>query len=323
MMRQRLFTSIQLSLIAILTTGCATNYTFRSETTIHPDGSISRAIYQPVEATPPEILQPVHWERVSRVLDPEKLREMGWEGPIRETPKSSITDAKYFAAWGKFVPNQKLPAHVIVKGRSLVDDVSTLPAAELKQEGNTADYVFVVEREWTERLNDAVKLSDIPKAADELADLLITAFEQTADRVFGPEYDSKGFVNWLRTEGRSWFLEAVNLYVEFRASDPRRSIEEFQKPFASLASRHGLELTDSEGELFESDLLDATIQEFIFKKLTEHLKRRNGKPIEKGFLRRRAEELYGRHSGRLSESVGWDHAFAEACRKLVKERVWC
>ena len=117
---------VSLLLACALLTGCGV-HEFRSETTLHADGSVERAIYQPKQETP-ETAQPSElWQQTTCAGE---IRGDKWSGSIRDLPiraepeKNLDGTAKtsvYFAAWGKFdaVSNDGFQQPRNLFGRSL------------------------------------------------------------------------------------------------------------------------------------------------------------------------------------------------------------
>ena len=74
------------------------------ETTIHPDGSCDRTIWQPKDAFLPEALKPEWNARWKTVLDANGR-------PGKSDSRASKDDCKYFIARGSFNSPREIPPH--------------------------------------------------------------------------------------------------------------------------------------------------------------------------------------------------------------------
>lgn len=247
--------------------GCGEKF-YRSETTLHADGSVDRAIYQERNETPEEVLRPELWTRTTHaaLIEPGK-----WNGLISELPEHAADQKHpYFAAWGHFESPSKLPAHFLKKG------IPGGPEGRLALDYSRVDFGFVIEHRWRETLTDVVTLDDMHQARASLVELMIGLGHATLDDVYGAEHDFTGLVKWFETEGTAWFNEATDLLYDLGARRELNQEPRYPLAFAKICQRHGLDLFDAEGDLIPSEQSDALIAHFARRILRRNIKRKDG-----------------------------------------------
>jgi len=275
--KQLLFRSGWLSAVCLIACGCSQEI-FRAETVLHNDGSIDRAIYQPVKEMPETALAADLWEGRTYAAE---IADRQWEHPIRELPAATpSSDRPYFAAWGHFASPAEIPEYY---HKSAPEG---LPAGRLARSYERRDLVFVVEHRWRETLTDIVTLSDMREARDELATLLIDFAEAVLKEYLGDQYDASALLAWLRSEGRAWFNDSVETFFEFYASRQGREESVLQQRLAKIAARHGLDMTDEKGQMLPEEALQTAIREFVAARLRQGIRRRDGKPLEEDVVER-------------------------------------
>ncbi len=96
---------LAVSILAALTFGCGPAAIFRVETSVHPDGSCDRTIFQPKgEFLPAEALKPewnARWTAVAGAKAP----------PSAAVQPESPYALSYFTARGKFASPREIPPH--------------------------------------------------------------------------------------------------------------------------------------------------------------------------------------------------------------------
>jgi hypothetical protein len=134
--------------IAVMVTGFAgcEPIIYRAETVIKPDGSVSRAIYQPIEATPQEARESKAWQATTYA---GRIAHHDWTGKIEDLPRAKPGDDRsYFAAWGDFKSPDELPQAFVKKAPA------GLPDGRLALEYEREDLGLVVAYRWKETLTD-------------------------------------------------------------------------------------------------------------------------------------------------------------------------
>jgi hypothetical protein len=267
--------------------GCCSP-TIYVETTIHPDGSCDRMIWQPKDKFLPDQALGLAWNaRWKSVSDAA--------GPHRNSgSRASADECKYFIARGAFHSPQEIPPHY----RHVDGDVPDVGSSELKRTYKRKDYGFVVEHRWNETITDIVTLTMFLKARNELLDLLLTICTEAIEKQFGNSHDVSGLVTYIRSEGRQ-FLEAGSLILYDAAARHRVMRDEHvvdpevAVALGEQAKRFGLELPEKNGKPVwdgnGEDICGLTIRRLVMR----HVRHRDGTALtaaEADALIRRAFE---------------------------------
>ena len=176
-MRKTSLLVLPLSLAVVPFLGCDS---FRSETRLHEDGRVERAIYQPTESLPLAAKEPQRWKAVTYSF---QIDDSEWEGPISALPINEDSELSYFAAWGEFDSVDDIPDHYLKRSPD------GKAKGELIRKAVRIDYVLVMKYEWNETLTDIVSLQDMQEAQRELTDLGIKMLRDIFEEALGPEYD--------------------------------------------------------------------------------------------------------------------------------------
>ena len=198
-----------LAFVVLAISGCQSD--FRCETTLYPDGSVERAIVQPLESTP------FGWRREGLWKTGEVVRyqaQEGWQGP-----------QPYVKAEGKFPSVGNLPDSLRIQFRPNSPFgfllAPFLPSGKLVRRHERVDYVLAVEDRWAETLSDTVTLVAFRQGCDELADLGIQIGEDVFQEALGKDYEATALFQWLRTEGKAWLADLTDYaYMERLALRP-------------------------------------------------------------------------------------------------------
>jgi hypothetical protein len=267
---QSLARAAVLLVLCVFSSGCPKVY--RSETVWHADGSVDRAIYQDRDATPESVRRSKVWLQTTSAPDPQTLERRGWSSPISKFPVKKPGEAgPYFAAWGHFQSPQELPAHFIRRA----PDGAAVPDSELVRRCNWTDYIFVREYRWQETISDIVHFEDMRKARGQLADLLIDFARDSLTEAFGHDYDTAGFISWLRTEGKTWVAEITEYaYVQAAIHKGPSGLNALADGMAEICARHGLALK-AQGRFLEGNELEKALRDFLVDKIAQHVRRRN------------------------------------------------
>jgi hypothetical protein len=306
----RLILGGMLLLAGLGSAGCATVY--RSETVLHDDGSVERAIYQPSNDTPAGAKVPALWKQVTYVPDPDNLEKQGMAGPITRLPVlAQSQDHPYFAAWGTFKTVRDMPEHVIIKP----PDGTDLPDGKLVREATRKDYVFVVEHRWRETLTDVVTQDDMRKARVELADLLLGVAADTFDEVVGKDYDGTALFKLLGSVGRPGLADATDFAFLYCATHKGPAAQAgLADGLAEVCARHGLVLK-AQGRFLDDRAMEKTVDDFVIGLIVANVRRKDdGKPVDRETAAAWWRELRGKNDGRGQPPPG---IFGPAARKVI------
>ena len=242
----RTTTILIVAAVAGLLEGCY-DQSYSSETTLHPNGSVDRTIRQPLQYTPESVQKQQLWVNMQ-------------------------SDQTYFSAEGAFESVDVIPDYYV---RESLDETK---AARLERHYSQTDHVFVTEHIWEEMLTDVVTLEDMTRGRRELESLFISLAHDVLRELLGPEYEVSRVIEWMETEGRTWFEELTDLFIDLSARKPPDQDEEWNRRCNEIFARHGAERTE--------DCLSAddALNEFARRKLPELIRRRDGKPLDEAAL---------------------------------------
>lgn len=264
-----------LAVCLLLISGCKVGY-FHAETTLHPDGSVDRAILQPVSSTPEAALKPGVWDE-SGMTSEKSFAE--FSGGIRDL--KLVDEGKdYFAAWKTAESAADLPNHYT---RLAVDEETT---SRFKRRFVKRDYGLLTEYSWQETLTDVVTLEDFGKARQEFIDLLCEVVEPTLEESLGEEHDTSKLMAWLRGDGSEFVIDATNTLYDVASSKVYLMSDEaagdaFKQRIIKVCEKHGFgELFDQSGKFQEK-----AVRKLAMEIVQENLPRSDGMPVEKDVIR--------------------------------------
>ncbi len=265
-----------LFVFSIFSLGCPKAY--RSETVWHADGSVDRSIYQEWGATPEPVRRSTAWQQTTAAPEPQALERSGWTGTISKLPVQKRGAAgPYFAAWGRFRSPEEIPVHYVREA----PNSAGIPNSELVRSCRWTDYVFVREYLWREALSDTVEPGQMRAAREQLADLLIDVGRDSINHAFGQEFDATALENWFRTEGKTWLAELVDYaYLHAAAQKGASARQAIANGWAEICAHHGLSLK-KEGKFLKNEELERALREFTIQKILQHVRRKDGKPLDK------------------------------------------
>jgi hypothetical protein len=264
-------------LLAVAGPGCREAY--RSETVLHDDGRVERAVYQPRSVTPEAVQLPSVWKQTTFVTNREELERQGITGPIAHLPiQTANQERPYFAAWGEFKTAQDLPEHLVFKA----PEGSNLPDSKLVRGYTRSDYVFVVEHRWRETLTDVVTLEDMRRAREELADFVIDVLSDAFDEAVGKDYDAGNLFGRLRGEGKTWLAELTDfLFASCAAHKGGGADAALLDGLADICARHGL-VFKKEGKFLDDEAAGRALDEFAIGQITRGVRSKaSGKPVDR------------------------------------------
>jgi hypothetical protein len=263
---------------AILATvpGCQ-RVLYRAETILHADGSVDRAIYQPLEATPKDDRDPKRWQRVTFSPPPERLDKEGWPASLRLfTDQAYSNTYPYLVAYREFRSPDQISNYLILRNPD-----TDVPPAHLVRRYYHADLVFVDEYLWSETLTDDLTLARMRKARDELADLCIDLGRDTFNEALGRDYDCSALVHWCRTEGKEWLAESTDFVFLHAAVHKGKHVfedDEVLDQLGAIGTRHGLRLKPN-GKFLSDMAGDQAVHAYATALILRHVRRRDGQSI--------------------------------------------
>ncbi|HLJ96650.1 MAG TPA: hypothetical protein VKU02_25985, partial [Gemmataceae bacterium] len=87
--------------------------------------------------------------------------------------------------------------------------------------------------------------------------------------------------NWLRTEGKTWLAELVDYaYLHAAVQKGASARREIANGWAEICARHGLSLKSGE-EFLKNEELEKALRDFTIQKIVQHVRRKDGKPLDK------------------------------------------
>ena len=268
--------------------GCCPPAAFYVETTINPDGSCERMIWQPKDKFLPDEAKTLEWKARWKEVSDASRPSVGFDR------KASSDDCKYFIASGTFKNPGEIPPHYRFADAKVPD----AGASELERTYETIDYGFVVQHRWREKITNIVMLAGFVKARDELLDMFLPPYIDAIEKLFGKDYNVSRLTVFIRTAVRR-FLEraSVILYgaaVRGKVMDENRQLDPAMwKELEEAAERCGLD---------PRRLVD------VFKVRSDNNERTQA---EKGFFRPLVVRHFRHHDGTVLTAAEAD-AFLQA-----------
>lgn len=264
-----------LAVLLLSVSGCKVGY-FHAETTLNPDGSVDRAILQPVGSTPEAARKPDVWDKTGWTTQKSFA---DFPGGIREL-KLGEGGTDYFVAWKKADSAADLPDHYT---KLAVDEKST---SRFERSLVKRDYGLLTEYSWQETLTDVVTMEDFQKARQELIDLLCEVAEPTLEESLGKEHDVSKLMAWLRGDGSEFVIDATNALYDVASSklypiSAEDAGDVFKQRIIKVCEEHGF------GELFDESgaFQEKAVRKLAMEIVRNNLPRRDGKPTEKDVIR--------------------------------------
>ncbi len=233
-----------------------------------PDGQIRRAIYQPVDDTPLEALDPKQWSGATYAVE---ITHDSWSGTIDRLPVHlREKDDAYFAAWGKFASPDELPS-TYIKPAPI-----GLPDGKLTVEYKQTDYGFVTEYDWRETLTDIVTLDDMRRAPPAVSRHCVALRAQVPGRRPGTAVRRRQLDGLVRHDGPRPVHRAHRRVFRGRHARPTAAQPTVEIDDGRRLLRYGLQLRDKNGVLLDNDRTRKQVAEFAAGILRQRLKRRDG-----------------------------------------------
>jgi hypothetical protein len=274
-------------LLCLCFSGCDP-YFFRADTRLLADGSIERAISQPLATVPDAALQSeVGWQELyqTRPVGSIQIAEfpvkslvkmLGGERREKEVSNNKLTN---FVAWGQFAGVAALPEHFKL---DVIDGFKTI---RMTRSLERVEFGFVTEWHWKEVLEDTFNWTEHRIARDEICRDFCTIAMAAARRAWGKSYDLNDLENWLNTELKATFHESCDLLIDIGLKKELKLVQQNQVKFYRILQQHGLDLFEPTGTLItDPKLLQKKIDEFVLVTIQKLVKGQAGKPLMKSLV---------------------------------------
>jgi len=249
--------------------GCGSPALLQVETTIRPDGSCDRAIWQPKDELLPEgALSPewrARWRIVSGAMIPPAF--------AAENPNPDSRHP-YFHAEGSFASPAEIPAHLLKR----IDGHPEIGESELVRSLEREDYGLVVAHRWRETITNIVTPDDFRKARDQFIDLGVPMLVRTLEEVFGREYDVKALADEVQKRARPFLVEILDIYYDL-AANPKAGPEPLRPRFVAALRGVGVELPEGAEETADSVMIDRAVRAHLRALILRDVTRRDGRPM--------------------------------------------
>lgn len=247
--------------------GCGSPALLQVETTIRPDGSCERSIWQPKdELLPKDAMSPQWWARWRTVSDVSI--------PPAFASGDRRADRAYFHAEGAFTSPSEIPAHFLKR----IDGHPEAGESKLVRSYDRVDYGLVVAHRWSETITNIVTRDDFRKARDQFLDLGLPMFRRAAEEVLGREYDVRALADELLRQARPLLDEVLDVYYDL-ASDPKAGPDAFQPRFIAALRRAGIEFPEGAENAADSVMIDRVVRDHLRALILRDVKRRDGQPM--------------------------------------------
>ncbi len=320
---------------ASLIVGCGPNPVHHVQSELLLDGSVDRAILQPLG----KVFDEQQWDE-SRSPDAGKKYD-NYDGDltlpsIPGEPQQRRSDGHQnpvmILARKRVKPGDVIPLHVEFR-REGIDESSTL-----KLQRVVNDYGLVTECLWDETLTEVLDITDSARARRELVTLFADQCARTFKRGFEPEYDATELISWIRTNGGDAFEEFFQSALQCAAhEDADARINRFDRIAARLlkeqAKKFDVALDEPQTDpsappspkLFSS-VSEAAVQNLWFRIAARNLKRRDGQSVNDEAVRRLMldaqghlfSEQWNEHwRAAMADYPGGEAAFQQIAAKLM------
>lgn len=259
--------------IPCMAKSCGPN--LRADTRLNADGTLERRFIQPVSTVPEDAGM---WSTFAHRVDPDDWNDTrAAKRRFKHLASDGKPDAgeqeEWIGGYGRFKAIEDLPAHLRVPAGN--------DPGDMERRYTRTDAVIAVEHDWNETLTNSFRLSRSREARDKLAALSLRAAKEVFATTLGKKYDGTALFKWLETDGRTWWMQWVELHVFYAAvqNGGALAFPDLQQEEAELAAHFGLNLRGPDGGV----PLDSSglYFQFLGDKLVALLKPLNGKgPVD-------------------------------------------
>lgn len=281
--------------------GCGSPAMVQVETTIRPDGSCERAVWQPRDRMlPAEAFQPAwlaRWRKVEDVAVPPAFAKI-----------NSKPDEPYFHAEGVFASPADVPVHF----RKTVPEHPDLGAGEMTHDYRRRDFGPFVEHRWSETLTNGVTRESFEKDRDALVELGMPMLTEGVNRVYGRDFDVSAAVAELDRRGRPLFRDLADVWYDFvlaaATGGPKPEDDLSWRGVVAALERAGVDMRAADGGVVDSPEADRRVRAFLADRIAATFRRKDGSPPTPDDVR-----------AILGESPG-NPSFADAWREYGADR---
>lgn len=249
--------------------GCGSPAQLQIETTIRPDGSCERSIWQPKDELLPEgALSPqwrARWRTVADVGVPPAF--------AAENPNPD-PDHAYFHAEGSFANPAEIPAHYLKR----IDDHPEVGSSELIRAYERVDYGLIVAHRWRESITNIVTRDDFQKARDQFITRGVPMFREAIEEVFGREYDVSALSEEIQRRAKPLLTDFLDIYFDM-AANPKADPDALRPRFAAALRRAGVEIPEGAEKAAAPTMISEVAQAHIKAMILRDVKRRDGQPM--------------------------------------------
>jgi len=246
--------------------GCGSPALLQVETSIRPDGSCDRSIWQPKDELLPDGAMSPEWRARWRTVSDVKV-------PPAFAAENPNPDRAYFHAEGSFPRPADIPAHFLKR----IDGHPEIGASELVRSCEREDYGLIVVHRWRETITNIVTRDGFLKARDQFIDLGVPMFRQALEEVFGREYDVKTLADEVAGRARPFLDEVLDIYYDWMVH-PKVDPATLWPRFVAALRRAGVELPEGVEKQGDQETVGRAIQEYLRTMILRDVKRRDGKP---------------------------------------------
>lgn len=251
--------------------GCGSSALLQIETTIRPDGSCERAIWQPKDEMLVEGALGPDWRARWRTVEdvdapPAFAREAGSRRPD--------PDHAYFHAEGSFSSPAEIPAHFLKR----IDDHPEAGSSELVRSYDRVDYGLIVAHRWRESITNIVTREDFQKARDQFIEIGVPMLRQALDEVFGREYDVSALSEEIQRRAEPLLADLLDIYFDMAAT-PGADPDALRPLLAAALRRAGVEIPEGAEKTAAPTLINELARAHLKALILRDVKRRDGQPM--------------------------------------------
>ena len=251
--------------------GCGSPALLQVETTIRPDGSCDRSIWQPKDAMLPDGALSPQWRARWRTVVDATI-------PPAFAAGNPNPDRAYFHAEGSFPSPDQIPPHFLKR----IDGHPELGASELVRAYHRDDYGLIVAHRWSETITNIVTRDDYLKARDQFIDIGVPMFRGALEDVFGREYDVTALGDEVQKRARPFLVELLDIYYEMELhppSNPDADVDALRPRFVAALRGLGVKLPENAENTADSMVIDTAVRDYLHSLILRDVKRRDGQPM--------------------------------------------
>ncbi|RMG33968.1 MAG: hypothetical protein D6725_15085 [Planctomycetota bacterium] len=239
------------------------------ETTIKPDGSVERWVYQP--ALPEEPTARLGWVLIE---DVPRVDTDQWFGRVAEImPSPEAKENRFVRAFGRFQNVSAIPPHY---------RVAWLPGERrdgLQRSFISGDFVLCREFVYEESVAELTTQRDAEQAAAELVALVSGVFIETCREVLGDEWKLDALARWAENDVRRMFIECVRSYYALqREVGSRRELSRQERQ--RLRERRWRRLQEQLKKRFGLDAVEGDVQRYLQTRIRDLIRDRQGNRLD-------------------------------------------